>query len=158
MQFWFDICCKSRFSPKAPAVINIEKIGLLSEQHGDEKLYLQAVCLFRKQWGIFFFHLITHLKNNFGKINLLNYFSLSPPPHRWPVIFSKWHGAQKFLHLLTCMGRGSKRLNSRIPSHIRIIKNDLEGFLPKQAGPEVHKSAIAITHRGKCLSGFYFVH
>lgn len=54
MQFWFDICCKSRFSPKAPAVINIEKIGLLSEQHGDEKLYLQAVCLFRKQWRIFF--------------------------------------------------------------------------------------------------------
>lgn len=142
MQFCFDICCKSRFSPKAPAVINIEKIGLLSEQHGDEKLYLQAVCLFRKQWRIFlffFFHLITHLKNNFGKINLLDYFSLSPPPHRWPVIFSKWHGAQKFLHLLTCMERGSKRLKSRIPNHIRIIKNDLEGFLPKQAGPEVHK-------------------
>lgn len=45
MQFWFNICCKSSFPSKATAVINIEKIGLLSQQHKDEKLFVSASCL-----------------------------------------------------------------------------------------------------------------
>lgn len=45
MQFWFNICCKSSFPSKATVVINIEKIGLLSEQHKDEKLFVTASCL-----------------------------------------------------------------------------------------------------------------
>lgn len=45
MQFWFNICCKSSFPPKATVLINIEKTGLLSEQHKDEKLFVSASCL-----------------------------------------------------------------------------------------------------------------
>lgn len=33
------------FPPKATEVINIEKMGLLSEQHKDEKLFVSASCL-----------------------------------------------------------------------------------------------------------------
>lgn len=139
MQFWFNICCKSRFSYKAPTVINIKKIGLLPEQHGDEKLYLQALCLFRKHWMLFSPDntLEEQLRENkpFGL-----YFTFFPP-RRWPVIFPKWQKLHKFLHLpTTCLGRIFERLNSRILNHnIRIIKNDLEGFLPQQACPEVLK-------------------
>lgn len=46
VQFGLNSCCKGSFSPpKATEVINIEKMGLLSEQHKDEKLFVSASCL-----------------------------------------------------------------------------------------------------------------
>lgn len=45
VQFWFNICCKSGFPPQATAVINTEKIGLFSEQHKEEELFVSASCL-----------------------------------------------------------------------------------------------------------------
>lgn len=48
-------------------------------------LYLQAVCLFRKHSRLFL--LIIHLKNSSAKTKLLDYFLISLPPCRWPVIF-----------------------------------------------------------------------